>query len=123
MERRRFQQHVGGGCRDLAVRSAHNAADPNRLRRVRDQQVVGGQFPVHPVQGGELLALSRAPDHHVVVGDRVQVKGVQRLVEFQHHVVGDVDHVVDGPQPGPVQPFRNQIGDGPIVIPVITDAV
>ena len=33
-------------------------------------------------------------------GDAVEVEGVQRLRGEQHHVVGDVDDVVDRPLPG-----------------------
>ena len=113
MERRRFQQHVGGVGSDLAVCPAHHAADTNRLHRVRNQEVVGRQLSADPVEGRELLAIDRSPHHHMVIGDRIQVKGVQRLVELQHHVVGHVHYVVDGSQSGAIQPFLQPLWRGP----------
>ena len=42
-----------------------------------------------------LLAVARAADDEMAAGDEVPVERVQRLAGEQHHVVGDVDDVVD----------------------------
>ena len=40
------------------------------------------------------------------------VKGMQRLTRFEHHQIGDIDHVVDRPDPSlfkpPAQPHRRR---------------
>ena len=73
------------------------------------------------VEGRHLLAVLRRPHEKGAVGNEVEVEGVHRLAGEPHHVVGDVDHVVDRPlaggdQPGP-QPERRgtdgHIGEGP----------
>ena len=48
-------------------------------------------------------SLARA-DGQRPAGDLVEVEGVQRLGGQQHHVVGDVDDVVDRPLPGGAEP-------------------
>ena len=48
-----------------------------------------------------IVSPSRGGAHdQLAVGDPVEVEGVQRLRGQQHHVVGDVDDVVDRPLPG-----------------------
>ena len=108
----RFQQHTGGGRGDFAVGAAHHAADADGFVRVGDQQVVGSQDAFHAVQGGELFARRGAAHEDVTVGHGVQVKGVQRLVELQHHIVGDIHHIVDGAQAGAGQAVLQPVGRG-----------
>ena len=43
--------------------------------------------------------------HHDVAMQRVVVERMHRLAQFQHHVVGDVDHRTDRPQMGAPQPL------------------
>ena len=38
------------------------------------------------------------------------IKGMQRLAELEHHQIGDVDHVVDRTQAGPLQPALQPLG-------------
>ena len=51
-----------------------------------------------------LLAVGGGADRQRAVRDLVEVEGVQRLRGQQHHVVGDVDDVVDRPLAGRGQP-------------------
>ena len=108
----RFQQHCGGGAGDFAVGAAHHAADADGAGRVGNQQVVGVQGALRSVQGGELFAGGGAAHDDVPVGDGVQVEGVQGLVEFQHHIVGDIHHIVDGAQAGAGQAVLQPPGGG-----------
>ena len=43
----------------------------------------------------------------------VGVEGVERVAEFEHHVVRDVDDVVDGALPGGAQPLLHPLRRGP----------
>ena len=100
MEGSRFQQHCGGVAGDFAVGAAHYAADADGAGRVGNEQMVGVQGAFHTVQGGELFAGGGAAHDDVPVGNGVQVEGVQGLVELQHHIVGDIHHIVDRAQAG-----------------------
>ena len=46
--------------RHLAVRAAHHAGDGDRLRAGRDQQVVGRELAIDPVEGADRVAVSPA---------------------------------------------------------------
>ena len=95
---------------DLAVGAADNSAQPDRVLRVGDDEIFGMQVPLHTVQRGQFLPGSGAAHDNRRVLDRIQVKGVQRLVVLQHDEVGDVHHVADGTQAGPCQPVLQPLG-------------
>jgi hypothetical protein len=83
--------------RDLRVGAAHHAADVFRVFAVGDHQHVRRQRPLLAVERRHCFARLRAPDNHLAVDHLVQVERVHRLANFEHHVVGDVDQVADGP--------------------------
>ena len=60
--------------------------------------------PDHAVEGGQRLARLGPPDHQTVAGQSVEVVGVGGLAQFQHHIVGRIDHIVDRSHPGQRQP-------------------
>ena len=91
---------VVSGC-DLRARAAHQPGDRGRARRrPRSRPSRASSVRVWPSSvctcspSRARRTVSRAP------GDAVEVEGVQRLAGEQHHVVGDVDDVVDRPLPG-----------------------
>ena len=67
---------------------------------VADQHGLGVEAALDVVERRHLLALRRGADGQRAAGDLVEVEGVQRLRGQQHHVVGDVDDVVDRPLAG-----------------------
>ena len=83
-----------GDLRDLA---AHDPGDPGGPVAVADQDGLGVEGALDPVERGHLLAVGRGADDQRAVGHPVEVERVQRLRGEQHHVVGDVDDVVDRP--------------------------
>ncbi len=101
----RLQQHPRGGARHLAVRAAHHPADADRALGVAHQRHVGVERPLLTVQGLGALARPRAPHHHRVLGQRVQIEGVQRLAQLPHDVVRHVDQVVDRAQAHRAEPL------------------
>ena len=101
---RRLEQHAGRLLADLGVRPAHRARQRLRSADVLDDQVVGDQRPLLAVERGQRLALARPAHPEQTALDPVQVEGVHRLPELEHHVVGDVDHVADAPDPAALQP-------------------
>ena len=55
-----------------------------------------------------------AADDERPAGQPLEVERVHRLAELEHHVVGDVDDVVDRADAGGLEPLGSQAGDGPM---------
>ena len=86
---------------DLGDLAAHDPGDARAARsRSQTRTVSGSSDALDPVQGGHRLALAGRPHGQGAAGHLVEVEGVQGLGGQQHHVVGDVDDVVDRPLPG-----------------------
>ena len=89
---------------DLGDLAAHDPGDPGRPVASQTSTVSASKLRstpssvviFSPSRGG---ADGQRPARHLV-----EVEGVQRLRGQQHHVVGDVDDVVDRPLPGRRQP-------------------
>ncbi len=87
----------------LGVGAAHRAGQRLRPAHVLDDQVIGDERPLLAVERDQRLAVARAPHPEQSALDPVQVEGVHRLTELEHHVVGDVDHVADAPHAAALQ--------------------
>ncbi len=84
------------GVTDLGVQTAHDAAEPDgRVAGVANEEVVAGEGAVLSIERGEVLTVAGETDSEPSPAERLEVVGVVRLVEFQHHVVADVDDVAD----------------------------
>ena len=99
-----FKQQLGGAVLDLAVQAAHNTGQRHGLGAVADDKVVGGQGELFFVQGGDLLAVLGAAHDDLAAFQRVHIKGVHRLTDLQHDIVGDVHNVGNAAQPAQGQP-------------------
>ena len=81
--------------------AAHDPGDADRaVVGVADQQVVGGERALDAVERRHRLAVVGEAHAEAAAAERVEVERVVRLVELEHHVVGDVDDVADRPHPG-----------------------
>ena len=98
-ELRRLEQQLPGIVGDFAVQSAHDARQGHRAVPVADHEVFRVQPEFLFIQGLDDFALLRPPHDDLRVLQHIQVKGVHRLPDLQQHVVRDVHHVADGPQP------------------------
>ena len=85
---------------DLRALTAHDAGDRGRPLGVLDHDHLAVERARLPVERRHLLAVVGAPDRQLGAGDAIEVESVQRLCAQQHHVVGDVHHVVDRTLPG-----------------------
>ena len=85
-----FEEQVGGGIADARMLTAHDAGQRQRLGVVGDKSGVARRFDALFVEQQQLLARLRATDMNGARQFGV-VEGMQRLTEFQHHVVGDID--------------------------------
>ena len=70
---------------------------PGGPTRITDEHRVRVQHALLAVEGRDPLAVPGPADIDRGAGDLVEVVGVHRLAEQHHHVVGDVDDVVDRP--------------------------
>ena len=113
VERRGLQQHIAGGCGHFGVRAAHHAREPYRALRIGDHQHRRTQHMLLPVEAREAFPLDGGADDDPRVPHGVHIEGVQRLPVLQHHIVGDVDDVVDGAMPRVLQPLPQPIGRRP----------
>ena len=118
-----FKQQLGGAVLDLAVQTAHNTGQCHGLGAVADDKVIGGQGELFFVKGGDLLAVLGAAHDDLAAFQRVHIKGVHRLTDFQHNVVGDVHNVGDAAQPAQCQPAAHPARGlaGGDVVNIMTD--
>ena len=98
---------------DLRVSSAHHAGHRRGTLGVGDDEHVLVERALDAVERLQRLAGGRAPDHEPAAAEPRQVERVHRLAHLQHHVVGDVDDVVDGADAGGFEALGEPGGRGP----------
>ena len=84
-----FDEHGGRGGRDLGFGAAHDPGDADGAPVVGDHHILGIQGSLLVVEGFQALP-RRGTSHHDISTEVVGIVEVQRLAEFEHHVVGDV---------------------------------
>ena len=80
------------------VGTAHDAGESDRATAVGDHQEVGFQGVLLVVQQLDAFARGGHSNHDAVL-QLVQIVGMQRLAQFHHHKVGDVDDGRDAVEP------------------------
>ena len=96
LEPSELERHRARRASDLGVLTAHDPGESDRyVVSVTDQQLLSGQDSTRPVERRQRLTVGGEPDTDPVPSEGGQVVGVVRLVEFEHHVVADIDDVVD----------------------------
>ena len=99
-----LQRNDRRGVGDLAVETAHHSTDPDRdVICVADEEIVGRERTDGAIESGDRLALASEPDPESSAAERLEIVGMVRLIQFEHHVVADVDDVVDRTHPGCAQ--------------------
>ncbi len=97
-----FQEDVVRGIGDARIVAAHHAGYGQRLFVVGNQQKTAIELGLGAIEQLQRFAVARMA-HDDVAFERVVIESMQRLAEFQHHVVGDVDHGADRTQTGATQ--------------------
>ena len=77
--------------------AAHDPRERHGSRGIGDHEVVGSERDVRVIEAKQPLPRACEADVDVAFELR-QIERVQRLPEFEHHVVGDVDHGTDRAQ-------------------------
>ena len=67
---------------------------------------------LHSVKGDELLTFGCTAYNHLASCNPGRVKGMEGLTDFHEYEVGDIHHVVDGPQPYSQQFLLQPLGRG-----------
>ena len=92
VEVRRLDQHVAWSSAPISVVAPPiTPARPIGPRLVGDQQVFGVERARSRRRGSSSFSPALRAAHGDAAGELVEVVAVDRLAEFEHHVVGDVD--------------------------------
>src|SRR5699024_4418477 len=81
---------------DHGVFTAHDTADAYRFFAVADHQDVFIHGPLLAVQGNKFLSGFRPAHNDLSSFNGIQVVSVHKLSVLFHHIVGDINKVVDG---------------------------
>ena len=107
-----FQPDTGSALVHRLSRAPHDPGQGNGLIGIGDQEGLGAKGAVLPIKSDKTFALATLAQPQLgrirrargQPGQGLPVEGVERLAGFEHHQIGDVHHVVDRPQAGPLQP-------------------
>ena len=96
-----LNQHILGTRSDLAVEPAHDASESDALGFISDQQRAARQLVFLLVESDEFLADGGIAhdDHRLGCAlrprEQMEVERVQRLASLKHHVVCNIDDIID----------------------------
>ncbi len=105
-----FEQDGLGGLIDLGFGASHDTGQSDGLTGVGNDEHVLIEFGWGLVEGEDLLAGLSASDDDPVFVEPVDVKRVQGLTHFHQDIVGDVNHVADGPLADGFESFLHPVG-------------
>ena len=102
-----LEEDIDSGIRDAAVFAAHDPGNGRGGAGIGDDEIGrrrAGRF--FPSSAWKALPLGRGADVDFAFGEARLVKGMERLADFHHHVVGDIDDVVDRADADGFEPVR-----------------
>src|SRR5882762_3131905 len=110
-----FDQNIFRGKRNFRFRAAHDSADAHGARAVAiaDHADVRIELALDAVERSDFFAGPGAADDDFVVANFVVIESVQRVAEFEHHVIRNIDDVADAGDAGSFeavfQPFWGRL--------------
>ena len=107
IEPRALERGAYRPCAYLGIGPAHHTRHRLRARPVGDDEHVVRQGAFDAVEGPNRFPGPRAADPQLAACEPVEVERVHRLAQLDHHVIRDVDDVVDGPDAGRFEPRRH----------------
>lgn len=91
-----FEEAAGGGGGHFGFRTTHDTGDGDGFFRVADHHLSGLEVVPCAIDGGEGFAGGGFSDDDPLSLKEVEVEGVERLSDFEHDVVSEVDEEGDG---------------------------
>ena len=92
---RRLDHDVAGLLGDHGVVPAHDSGEADRLLRVADDEIFGGELALDAIERLERLAVAGLADNDLSAFEQVGVEDVRWLADLPENVVGGVDGVGD----------------------------
>ena len=108
-KKRRLKIDVAGGGGNRGVEPAHDAGQRERFLVVGNHQMLAGQRDLIAVEKAQFFARFGAP-HDDAAGEFIHIEGVHGLPQFQHHIVGYIDHHIEAAHPAAPQPLGKPVG-------------
>ena len=96
MEVSAFEHHIGRAVIGAAALSAKHAGDTHGFLSVADGQVAVAELMFLSIKCNEWCTLWHGFHHNVMTGHHVCIKAMQGLSVSHHHIIGNVNDVVDG---------------------------
>ena len=103
-KKRGLEEEVTGLRTDTAALSAHDACHGKGFLVIRDDQSVWCQRTLLTIEQRDAL-IGLGLSYPYAALQRVEIKGMQRLAELEHHVIGDIYHRIDRPNASTAQPL------------------
>ena len=107
-----FKDHHSGVVHNFGVFAAHNTGQTDGAILVCDYQHTGLQISQIAIQGGQGFAFDSFPNDDLTGGNIAVVKCMHRLTVLQHHIVGNINDIVDGTDTIGTQALTQPLGGG-----------
>jgi hypothetical protein len=92
----RFNQNVFGTVFDFTVQPAHNTSQSYRFDTIGYNQAIQIQFSFHFIQGSKVFPIfCLAHQYGLGWTQQIIIKGMKRLIAFQHNIIGNINYIVD----------------------------
>ncbi len=91
----RFEEASGGGFTDFSRLAAHDSGEGDGVVGIGDDHVVGLEFVGCAVEGRELFSGFCLADDDSLTSEGIEIEGVERLPDFEHDIVGEVNEERD----------------------------
>ena len=91
-----LDQNVARAETDFGFGSAHHAADAHGARGIRYHARLFRQRAFGAIKRADFFSGLGAAHHDAVFLQFIEIEGVQRVAQFEHHVIRDVHDVIDG---------------------------
>ena len=114
VEHRDLEEHAGGAVAHAGALAAHHTSQIIDTFGIADCDHAGFHLVGLLVQSGERLAAIRLPHDQLTAVNLVDVIGMQRATQIEHHIVGDVDKGADRALADGVQAPRHPVRARPV---------
>ena len=105
-----FKQDIARRVVRSATLSTEHSGDTHRLFGIANGQVALRKFAFFTVERDKRRAFRKCFRHNLAPGDHICIEAMQGLSVGHHHIVRDVDNIIDGSQTDGVQFVLQPLG-------------